>query len=63
MALIDKIKAQAKADVRHIVLPEGEEKRNIAAAQKIVEAGIAKITMLGRSRKDRGNGQGPGRIP
>lgn len=51
MALIDKIKAQAKADVRHIVLPEGEEKRNIAAAQKIVEAGIAKITMLGDPEK------------
>jgi len=51
MALIDKIKAQAKADVRRIVLPEGEEKRNIAAAQKVVEAGIAKITMLGDPEK------------
>jgi hypothetical protein len=27
MAIIDTIMARAKADVRHIVLPEGEEKR------------------------------------
>ena len=29
MAIIDKIKAKAKADVKHIVLPEGEEIRNV----------------------------------
>ena len=29
MALIDKIKAKAKANVKHIVLPEGEESRNV----------------------------------
>jgi phosphate acetyltransferase len=47
MALIDKIKAKAKADVRHIVLPEGEEERNISAASEIIKAGIAHITLLG----------------
>lgn len=31
MAIIDKIKAKAKADVKHIVLPEGEETRNAQA--------------------------------
>ena len=51
MALIDKIMAQAKADVRHIVLPEGEEKRNIAAASKIVKEGLARITLLGNKAK------------
>ena len=29
MAIIDKIKAKAKSDVKHIVLPEGEEVRNV----------------------------------
>ena len=47
MAIIDKIKAKAQADVKHIVLPEGEETRNIQAAAKIVAAGLAKLTMLG----------------
>lgn len=51
MALIEKIMAKAKADVRHIVLPEGEEKRNIAAASKIVKAGLARITLLGDPAK------------
>lgn len=51
MAIIDKIMAKAKADVRHIVLPEGEEKRNIAAASSIVKAGIARITLLGNPEK------------
>ncbi len=51
MALIDKIMAQAKADARHIVLPEGEEKRNIAAASRIVKEGLARITLLGNKAK------------
>lgn len=51
MALIDKIMAKAKADPRRIVLPEGEEKRNIQAASKIAKAGIAEITMLGEPAK------------
>ena len=51
MAIIDKIMAKAMADVRHIVLPEGEEKRNIAAASKIVKAGLARITLVGNPEK------------
>ena len=51
MAIIDKIKAKAMSDVKHIVLPEGEETRNIQAAAKIAEAGLAKITMLGDPAK------------
>ena len=53
MALIDKIKAKAKANVKHIVLPEGEESRNVQAAVKIVEQGIAKLTLLGDPAKVR----------
>ena len=51
MAIIDRIMAKAKANVKHIVLPEGEETRNIQAASKIVKAGLAKITVLGDPEK------------
>ena len=47
MAIIDVIKAKAQANVKHIVLPEGEETRNVQAAAKIVAAGLAKLTILG----------------
>ncbi len=47
MALIDKIIAQAKSNIRHIVLPEGEEPRNIQAAAQLARDGIARITLLG----------------
>lgn len=51
MALIDRIIKQAQGAVKHIVLPEGEEPRNIAAAEDIVKRGIANITMLGSVEK------------
>jgi phosphate acetyltransferase len=51
MAIIEKIMLKAKKDVRRIVLPEGEEKRNIAAASKIVKEGLARITLLGDPAK------------
>ncbi len=51
MAIIDKIKAKATANVKTIVLPEGEEDRNVQAAAKVVEAGLAKIIMLGDPEK------------
>ena len=47
MALIDKIKSKACANVKHIVLPEGGEPRTLQAALKIVQAGLATLTMLG----------------
>ncbi len=51
MAIIDKIKAKAAADVKCIVLPEGEEERNVQAAAKIAKAGLAKVIMLGDPAK------------
>ncbi len=51
MALIDRIMAKAMTDVKHIVLPEGEETRNVQAAAKIAKTGLAKITMLGDPAK------------
>ena len=53
MAIIDKIKAKAKSDVKHIVLPEGEETRNVQAAAIIAKEGLAKLTLLGNPEKVR----------
>ncbi len=47
MSIIDKIKAKAIANPKHILLPEGTEERTVQAARKIVEQGIAKVTLLG----------------
>ncbi len=51
MAIIDVIKAKAKSNVKHIVLPEGEETRNVQAAAKIAAEGLAKLTLLGNPEK------------
>ncbi|MBQ8971882.1 MAG: phosphate acetyltransferase, partial [Clostridia bacterium] len=53
MAIIDKIKAKAKSNVKHIVLPEGEESRNAQAAVLIAKEGLAKLTLLGNPDKVR----------
>jgi len=47
MALMDDIKAKAKADKKNICLPEGTEPRTIRAAAMIAEQGIANVTLLG----------------
>ena len=44
---LDGIVARARADVRHIVLPEGADARTIKAARKVVDAGTARVTVLG----------------
>ena len=51
MAIIDKIKAKAKSDLKRIVLPEGEEVRNVQAAVMIRDQGLAKLTLLGNPAK------------
>ena len=50
MAIIDKIKAKARADVKRIVLPEGEEPRTIRAAAKILEDGARDRKSAGGAR-------------
>ena len=47
MSVIDKIKAKAKTNVKHIVLAEGSEPRTVQAARSITDLGIAKVTLLG----------------
>ena len=51
MAIIDTIKAKARARVMHIVLPEGEETRNVHAASLIQKEGLARLTLLGDAEK------------
>lgn len=48
MALMDTIKAKAKADRKHILLPEGSEERTVQAAARITAEGLAKVTLFGK---------------
>lgn len=48
MSLIDRIKEKAKADVKHILLPEGTEERTVQAAARIRDQKIAKVTLFGK---------------
>ncbi len=47
MSVLDTIRQRAKADPKHIVLAEGTEERTVQAAARIVEAGVARVTLLG----------------
>ena len=46
MGFIDTLKERAKANVKTIVLPETEDKRTLAATEKILKEGIAKVSLL-----------------
>jgi phosphate acetyltransferase len=50
MPILEKLKNRARAHPQHIVLPEGEDPRVIAAATQAVREGYAKITLLGRAK-------------
>ena len=47
MGLIESIRAKAKADVKRIVLPEGDEPRTVAAAEIVRREGLAEPILLG----------------
>src|SRR5262245_16704160 len=47
MQILERIRARAAADPKHIVLPEGEDDRTIVAASLCSAQGIARITLLG----------------
>ncbi|AOR23245.1 phosphate acetyltransferase [Clostridium taeniosporum] len=47
MQLMEKIWLRAKEDKKNIVLPEGNEERNITAARKIVDLGLANPILVG----------------
>ena len=46
MALVDRIKVKAKADIKRIVLPEGDEPRTVAAAEIVRKEGLAEPVLL-----------------
>lgn len=48
MSLMEQIKAKAKSDKKHILLPEGTEERTVQAAAIIAREGIADVTLLGK---------------
>ena len=51
MNLIDKIKLNATQINKRIVLAEGEEERNLRAADIVLEKGYAGIILLGNKAK------------
>ncbi|MCL2674527.1 MAG: phosphate acetyltransferase [Defluviitaleaceae bacterium] len=51
MSFIAGIKARAKAVNKKIVLPESYEARNLTAAAKILEEGIAQVILIGEEAK------------
>ncbi len=48
MNILERIRAQAAADPKHIVLPEGEDERTVKAAALCMEARLARLTVIGR---------------
>jgi phosphate acetyltransferase len=48
-----KLIERAKADLRHVVLPEGEEERILRAAEILLRRGVADLTLLGDPDKIR----------
>jgi phosphate acetyltransferase len=47
MSILDKLQEKAQGLGKHIVLPEGDDRRTIEAAKTIIDEGIAKLTILG----------------
>jgi phosphate acetyltransferase len=48
MDALERIHERARASVRRIVLPEGDEPRTVQAAAAITRAGLARVTLFGR---------------
>ena len=55
--ILQKIRQRAAADLQHIILPEGEDVRTIAAAETCVRDRIARITLIGDEEKIRQTAQ------
>ncbi len=47
MSALEKIKAKARQNVKHIVLAEGTEPRTVQASALIVKEGVARVTLVG----------------
>jgi phosphate acetyltransferase len=53
MDILQRIRSRAAASLQHIVLPEGEDDRTIAAASRVTADRIARVTLLGSEEKIR----------
>jgi phosphate acetyltransferase len=53
MSILDRIRQRAAENLQHIVLPEGEDPRTIAAASICARERIARVTVLGSEEKIR----------
>ncbi|HEY0005838.1 MAG TPA: phosphate acetyltransferase [Pyrinomonadaceae bacterium] len=53
MSILEQIRRRAAADPQHIVLPEGEDPRTVAAASICASERLARITLLGDAEKIR----------
>ncbi|MFL6230294.1 MAG: phosphate acetyltransferase [Pyrinomonadaceae bacterium] len=51
--ILERIRQRAAADPQHIVLPEGEDPRTVAAAARCAREKIARVTLLGNEEKIR----------
>ncbi|HEX8184695.1 MAG TPA: phosphate acetyltransferase [Blastocatellia bacterium] len=54
MQVLERIRARAASDPKHIVLPEGEDERTVRAASLCVADRIARVTLIGREEVIRG---------
>src|SRR5215212_6614650 len=48
MQVLERIRARAASDLKHVVLPEGEDERTIRAASLCMAERIAHVTLIGR---------------
>ena len=60
MNILERLRERAAKDQQHIVLPEGEDPRTVAAASICARNHIARITLLGREDKIRAAAQSAG---
>lgn len=53
MSILQRIRERAARDLRHIVLPEGEDPRTVVAASMVARDRLARVTVLGGEEKVR----------
>ena len=51
MTFIEKIKTQAKQDIKTIVLPESEDIRTLEATEIVLKEGFANIILIGNPQE------------
>ncbi len=51
MGLLEKIKEQAKGELKRIVLPEATEERTLRAANEIIEEALAELVLIGNPQQ------------